>query len=418
MFIPITEMPENLAEYLNNYKNELSKPQQEHFQTYVTGLIICEGKRTITNLNATKLPGERKDDTSVSRFAKQYKWSEEAVDRQRVVIARKEIITWLNNRVGGRPVTAYLIFDDSTHEKTGLQIAGADSFRAGTGYKWGKKMVSSLLRVGPFAVPYWGDLYLKKEYCEAEELDFRTTTQMVREQILSFEPLPGTEETCLLTDSWFSGEPIISAVKSREDEGFCLISGMKKSRNIYRRDGSKVNIATRASELGRQHFEETKANGRVFYVHRYEGKVSRAGEDPCVVLICRNDLSDPEDEPFFILCTKMGLTTQQIIVRYLKRWGIETGYRNGKQLLGQDEYQGRSVLGTIRHWCLGRVAYTYLELRRVSSLLALRRDQALHTLGDVCRIVKREIVRNLVNWLFAIFHDGKNAETACHLLAI
>ncbi len=418
MFIPITEMPEDLAEYLNSYENELSKPQQAHFQTYVAGLLLCEGKRTITNLNATKLPRERKDDTSVSRFANQYKWSEEAIERRRVVIARKEIITWLDNRGGGRPVTAYLIFDDSTHEKTGLQIAGAGSFRAGTGYKWGKKMVSSLLRVGPFAVPYWGDLYLKKEYCEAEGLKFRTTTQMVRAQILSFEPLPGVQETCILTDSWFSGEPIICAVKSREEEGFYLISGLKKSRNISRRDGRKVNLGTRASELGRQHYEKVTANGRVFYVYRYEGKVSRAGEDPCVVLICRNDLSDPEEEPFFILCTKTGLTNQQIIIRDLKRWGIETGYRNGKQLLGQDEYQGRSVLGTIRHWCLGRAAYTYLELRRVNSMLTQSRAQALHTLGDVCRVVKREVVRCLVDWLFGIFHDGQNVDFACQLLGV
>ena len=418
MFIPVTGLPDSLAEYLNNYTNILSEPQQQHFQTYVVGLMICEGKRTITNINATLLPGERKDDTSVSRFANQYKWSEDEVEQRRVALARQEITTWLDNREGGRPVTAYLIFDDSTHEKTGEQIAGVGSYRAGGGYKWGKKMVSSLLRVGPFAVPYWGDLYLKKEYCEAEGLDFRTTTAMVREQILSFEPLPGTEETCVLVDSWFSGDPIISVVKSREDEGFYLISGLKKSRNIYRRDGSKVNLETRASELGRQHYEQVKANGRTFYVYRYEGKVSRAGEDPCVVLICRNDLSNPKDEPFFILCTRMDLTNLQIIVRYLKRWGIETSYRNGKQLLGQDEYQGRSVLGTIRHWCLGRVAYSYLELRRVNSLLSRKRDQALHSLGQVCRTVKREILRSFVEWLFALFQAGQNAEIACQLLAV
>jgi len=418
MIIPVTRLPDSLTEYLNNYADILSRPQQEHFQTYSVGLMVCEGKRTITNINATKLPGERKDDTSVSRFANQYKWAEDAVDQRRVALVRRKIATWLDNRVGDRPVTAYLIFDDSTHEKAGDQIAGAGSFRAGSSYKWGKKMVSSLVRVGPYAVPYWGDLYLKKEYCEAEGLEFRTTTAMVREQILNFEPLPGTAETCILVDSWFSGEPIISAVKSREDEGFYLISGLKKSRNIYRRDGSKVNLKTRASKLERQHYEQVKANSRTFYVHRYKGKVSKAGDDPCVVLICRNDLSDPKDEPFFILCTRTDLTNEQIIVRYLKRWGIETGYRNGKQLLGQDEYQGRSVLGTIRHWCLGRVAYTYLELRRVSSLLTQKRGQVLHTLGDVCRIVKREIVHALVDWLFALFRDGKNVEIACQLMAI
>lgn len=338
MFIPATRSVRSLADYLEEFAEVLSKPQQHHLETYVTGLIIGEGPRTITNINAGRLPEERKDDSSVSRFVQKYKWSEDEVEQRRVTHAREAIITWLDNREGGRPVTTYYIFDDSTHEKTGEEITGAGSYRAGGGYKWGKKMVSSLLRVGPFAVPYWGDLYLKKEYCIAHGEAFRTSTEMVREQILNFEPLPGTE-TAVLVDSWFSGWPIIGAVKSREEEGFYLISGLKKSRCIYRRDGSKVNLETRASELGRQHYERVKANGRTFYVYRYEGLVSRAGDDPCVVLICRNNLSHPKDEPFFILCTRIDLTTQQIIVRYLKRWGIETGYRNGKQLLGQDEYQ-------------------------------------------------------------------------------
>ena len=83
-----------------------------------------------------------------------------------------------------------------------------------------------------------------------------------------------------------------------------------------------------------------------------------------------------------------------------------------------DEYQGRYVLGTIRHWCLGRVAYTYLELRRVKSLLKHKRDQAMHTLGDVCRTVKAEIVRALAEWLFALFQAGQNVENACRLLGI
>ncbi len=154
MFIPITELPDSLADYLNRYQDIQSKPQQHHFQTYVSGLMVCEGKRTITNINATQLPEKRKDDTSVSRYVNQYKWSKDDVEQRRVTITRQEITTWLDNREGGRPVTAYLIFDDSTHEKTGKKIAGAGSFRSGSGYKWGKNMVSSLLRVGPFAMPY------------------------------------------------------------------------------------------------------------------------------------------------------------------------------------------------------------------------------------------------------------------------
>jgi hypothetical protein len=417
MFIPVTGLPTDLVEYLDNYRDILSKPQRHHFQTYVVGLVTCEGNRTVTGINATRLLEQRKDDTSVSRFLNRHMWSVDEIDERRVAVMREEITTWLDNRRGDDTITAYLIFDDSTHEKTGKQIGGAGAFRAGSGYKWGKKMVSSLLRIGPYRVPYWGDFYLKKEACEASGATFRTTTTMVREQILTFTPLPDTE-TCILVDSWFSGWPIIQAVKDREAEGFYLISGLKKSRNVYRRDGRKVNLETRAHELQTQHYVRVAANGRTFYAHRYEGRVSRAGDDACVVLTCRNDLTNPQDDPFFILCTRKDLTTQQIIVRYLKRWGIETGYRNGKQLLGQDEYQGRSTLGTIRHWCLGRVIYTYLELRRVNSLLSHRRDRALHTLGDVCRAVKREVLRALVDWLYDLFQRKQDPAVACALLGL
>ena len=125
MFIPVTGLPYSLAEYLSSYNDILSKPQQCHFQTYVVGLVTCEGNRTVTNINATVLPGEQKDDSSVSRFVNQYKWSEDEVDQHRVALTRGKIVTWLNNQKDGRPVTSYLVFDDSTHEKTGDQIAGA-----------------------------------------------------------------------------------------------------------------------------------------------------------------------------------------------------------------------------------------------------------------------------------------------------
>ena len=74
--------------------------------------------------------------------------------------------------------------------------------------------------------------------------------------------------------------------------------------------------------------------------------------------------------------------------------------------------------GTSERWGLVRVAYTYLEFCRVSSLLTQKRNQALHHLGAASRIVKREIFHEIVDWLFALFQDGKSAEIACQLMAI
>ena len=75
-----------------------------------------------------------------------------------------------------------------------------------------------------------------------------------------------------------------------------------------------------------------------------------------------------------------------------------------------------SYVGNGNCWYLVRVTYTYLKLRRVKSLLTHKRDQALHTLGDVCLEFKREVARALVEWLHTTFQDGREIETACQLL--
>jgi len=62
--------------------------------------------------------------------------------------------------------------------------------------------------------------------------------------------------------------------------------------------------------------------------------------------------------------------------------------------------------------------HTYLELRRVNSLLTQKRDHALHTLGDVCHIVKCEIVRALIEWLYVLFQAGQDTEAVCQLQGV
>jgi hypothetical protein len=40
MIIPVTQLPDSLAEYLNNYADILNRPQQYHFQMPTDGDLI------------------------------------------------------------------------------------------------------------------------------------------------------------------------------------------------------------------------------------------------------------------------------------------------------------------------------------------------------------------------------------------
>ena len=87
---------------------------------------------------------------------------------------------------------------------------------------------------------------------------------------------------------------------------------------------------------------------------------------------------------------------------------LEVFYRDVKQNLGLEEYQVRKGRGAIIHWHLVFTAYTLLALLRRSLRGTMGRlGWVLDTLGDVCRWVKRQCFRRLVDWLFLKRGSGR-----------
>lgn len=56
------------------------------------------------------------------------------------------------------------------------------------------------------------------------------------------------------------------------------------------------------------------------------------------------------------------LSTKQILNHYLKRWPIETFFRETKQKLGFDKYQIHTIQGIKRYIYLLMLTYLYCEL--------------------------------------------------------
>jgi hypothetical protein len=75
--------------------------------------------------------------------------------------------------------------------------------------------------------------------------------------------------------------------------------------------------------------------------------------------------------------------------------------------------------GAIIHWHLAFNAYTLLALlRRSLGKVSHRLERRLATLGDVCRWVKRQCFRKLVDWLYNKFRHQTKPETIYRQLKI
>ena len=110
---------------------------------------------------------------------------------------------------------------------------------------------------------------------------------------------------------------------------------------------------------------------------------------------------------------------RQVLLAYKVRHRIEEFYRDVKQNLGLEAYQMRSGRGAIIHWHLVFCAHTLLTVLKKTAVETDKRlAKSLATLGDVCRWVKNQCSRKLVDWLYQKFKHKAKPQTIYQMLKI
>ena len=77
MPVPILCLDEQLRQFAERFRQELSKPQYQYFVTVLLGLILCEGTRTLRGLLRQIAAGPSL--AGLSRFLSQAPWQATAV---------------------------------------------------------------------------------------------------------------------------------------------------------------------------------------------------------------------------------------------------------------------------------------------------------------------------------------------------
>jgi len=129
MPVPIICLDEELCHFAERFGEHFSKPQYQYFVTVLLGLMLFEGRRTLSGL--LREVGEHTDLAGLSRFLSQAPWSQEELaasplrhfrhEMQFVVEVERHRQQNQRPKRRGRPkqplVTGYVIGDDSTMSK-------------------------------------------------------------------------------------------------------------------------------------------------------------------------------------------------------------------------------------------------------------------------------------------------------------
>jgi SRSO17 transposase len=432
--------------------------QFQHFQNYLTGLIVLDNKSLA---NITRCVLESADKTNLSRFFSDAPWFQDRVNDRRL-----EYLLQQTQAVRHLKADSTLILDDTLCEHVGsLFDYVARHYNHGDDtYPVAHNPVTSYYVSGPVRFPV--DLRLYRRYEELTQWDvfvqkhfpgrpipmtkkerarlhkevdpillqdpaFQALHQQFRTKIaLGIELLEAAIQhkvpfSVLLFDSWYLAEELVSMARYRKKD---WISLLKKNRNLetnsfvlkdaagnpLRLDGPHIAVEDLVPRIPPTAYRAVTVRDTTYWTFTLAVRIVGLGK---VRLVLSFDNAELTGTYAVLVSNRVDWNAQRIITLYLQRWPIETFYQDGKTHLGLDEYRMRNAEAIGKHWCLVFVAYSLLHLDCLSPSPTKGRSP-LKTIGEACRQQAQALIQALILYAHERLQLGQSAEDIfAHLFA-
>jgi hypothetical protein len=371
-----TKEVDTFSTALEVYRPCFSKPQWNHFNTYLTGLLLGEkGEKNIQDIAGNLLDGGHQ--SSLNRFITRHRWNL----RQFNTIRLREC---LHDRTGG-----ILSLDDTLIEKTGKEMGGV-------GYLYDsvqKKnilchdIVSTFYRSSTEQLPLYFKPYVKKEVADTTGLWFRTKIQIALD--LLRQSLAQVTPAAIVFDEWYMSQEVTEFITSR---GLTWVSQAKTNRCILVGE-AWVSLTPYARALPLKAFTRMNAEvdeKRFKWFFETIVVMNKVGVVKLVVLKQRKN----SRKHTFLVSNNTILDGMRVLEYYKKRWAIEVFHRDCKQHLGLGEYQIRKLDCVVIHLHLVFLAYTLLKMSAAIPCL-LQSWQARKVSVAACQRLKRWMLERL-----------------------
>jgi len=279
--------------------------------------------------------------TTTAYFLNHGKWNDRALED--ILKSSVVQIIYQEARRSGQPVLCIVDDTIASHAKPSsqavhpIEAAYFHQSHLKSGQDYGHQVVSVMLSCNGIILNYAVILYDKS----------RSKIQIVQEIAAELPTAPVI--SYFLCDSWYTSSKVMDSFIQK---GFYTIGALKTNRIIY-----PCGIRQKASEFA-LHLRKTDPDvsfvtvgSREFYVYRYEGELNGVPNAVVILSYPKEAFGDPKALRIFI-STNVGLSTQEILETYTKRWPIELFFRQSKSKLALDKYQIRSRLGIQRYWLI------------------------------------------------------------------
>ena len=423
--------------------------QFQHFQNYLTGLIVLDNKSLA---NITRCILESADKTNLSRFFSEAPWFQERVNDRRLTYLLQQ-----TQAVRGPQADAALSLDDTLCEHVGSLFDYVDRHynHGNDTYPLAHNPVTSYYVSGPVRFPVDLRLYRRYEECtqwetfvqqhfpdrpipktKKERARFHKAVDPLLLEDPSFQKLHEQFRTkidlgialleaaiqhklpfrVLLFDSWYLGEELVSMARYRKKD---WISLLKKNRNLetnsfilkdaagpaIRLEGPHIAVEDLVPLIPPTAYREVTVGDTTYWTFTLAVRLPGLGKVRLVISFKSAELTGTYA---VLVSNRVDWNAQRIITLYLPRWPIETFYQDSKGHLGLDTYRMRNTEAIGKHWCLVFVAYSLLHLDWLPPS-PTKGSSPLKTIGEACRQQAQALIEALILYAHEQLQRGQQA---------
>jgi hypothetical protein len=425
MVFPIVTYPSIVTMHSVPFGRLLSAPQRVHFQRYLTGLLVSDNV-TVTGINALFV--ERKDQSALNRFLTAAPWSVTSLNEARIQMMRQKLLA-------AQPRQGCLVIDDTLAHKYGPCMAGVGEFYDHSQgrvtlaqdvvttflvmddghfpvdlalyYQFRAVRERAALQAQATAALAQGDLTALRSYLVAL-LDYKRRRDGFRTKlVLAAQLVDQAVErqlpfTLVLFDAWFLDKTLIARI---ERTGKAWIGECKSDRIIFVAK-ERLSVAAFCQRVPATSYHSVTVGETTYWAFSKVVRMSTLGK---VRLTFSFDNPALSGEPRYLVTRQLHWNASSILNSYDKRRQTEPFYRAEKHDLGFEACQLRDEQGTIRHWYLTFLAYSFCQLEIALSRQGKGAKASLETVGDCCRQANDELVRALVWWISRRIEQGDSA---------
>jgi hypothetical protein len=388
----IVQHPVEIVTFISWLSLALYQPQIRHLIQLVDALLVCDSRKTLTNLyRQLAVP---RDPKTAADFFRESPWQVIAISgpRKRWMLLK---FLELAGKLNLAPVILASLDDslgkkhkDTRHlEAVSFHHNHTDSTRKKQVYSNGYVYVELHIQIGPIGFLFDTQLYLREKTVRQinrhrsadKRLHFRSKYTLAREMLVELvELLPKGYQVYVLFDSWYASAKLIKLCRRQRWHVICAV---KSNRRLERKRMDHHNQSLRHKRYERVTLPalDPSRPPSTYYVRSVQGHLQEVKDEVRGIISKRH----PGDRyPKYFVCTDLTLTVQQALQYYQRRWPVEVDNLYLKEALGLGDFRLQSFEATEKWFAVVVLTMNYLQYQAAESYL---REKSVCSLTEVIR---------------------------------